>query len=145
MRTEGAVDVRIGSEIPYSAKVLLDDLRLLQAQIDGLPGPRLHQDHDFDGEPEALATLYGWLRETAWVPYWGGGLLLLGGRDPWIETLEMRLWQTLSALAEKADCRLVGRGAVAPDDDELALIHIVYPELAASQGWVFAGQGDVVQ
>src|SRR4051812_44906306 len=40
-----AAGVRIGAEIPYHAKQLLENLKLMQAQIDALPGPRLHQDH----------------------------------------------------------------------------------------------------
>lgn len=143
-------DVRIGAEIPPNVKPLLEDLKLLQAQIDALPGPRLHQDHDFKGEPDALDTMHGWLKETAWVPYWGQPedgvpMLFLGGRDPWIETLELRLWDILDKLAVEAGCELSGRGAVSPVEDELTLIHIIYPEIAAANGWVFSRQGDVIQ
>jgi len=143
-------DMRIGAEIPPSVKPLLEDLKLLQAQVDALPGPRLHQDHDFTGDAEALETLHSWLKETAWVPYWGqpqdgSMMLLLGGRDPWIETLELRLWDILDKLAAESGCELTGRGAVSPVEDELVLIHIMYPEIAAANGWVFSRQGGVVQ
>ena len=143
-------EVRIGREIPYEAKLLLENLKLMQAQIDALPGPRLHQDHDFDGERENLETLFGWLYETAWTPYWGDpnavdSPLFLGGRDPWIETLELRLWDTLDKLATTAGCELTGRGAVSPEDDELEVIHLMYPQIAEANGWVFSRQGNVVQ
>lgn len=146
-----ATELRIGREIPYKAKILLDDLRILQAQIDALPGPSLHQDHDFSGDVESLETLYGWLRETAWVPYWGQPpegrptMMFLGGRDPWIQTLEMRLWDILGKLAAIAGCELTGRGSVCPEDDELELIHVMYPQIAAANGWVFSEQGDLIQ
>ncbi len=143
-------EVRLRAEIPVPVKHLLEDLKLLQAQIDALPGPRLHQDHDFTGDREALDTLHGWLNETAWVPYWGQPdngdvMLFLGGRDPWIETLELRLWSLLEQLAGAAGCVLCGRGAVSPKDAELRLIHVIYPEIAEANGWVFSRQGDVVQ
>ncbi|RYG60646.1 MAG: hypothetical protein EON60_06440 [Alphaproteobacteria bacterium] len=142
--------IPLRAEIPVAVKHLLEDLKLLQAQIDALPGPRLHQDHDFTGGQDALDTLHSWLNETAWVPYWGqpdGGdtMLLLGGRDPWIETLELRLWSILEQLADAAGCELSGRGAVSPKDVELRLIHVLYPELAEANGWVFSRQGNVVQ
>jgi hypothetical protein len=145
-------DMELKAEIPHPVKGLLDDLRLLQAQIDALPGPRLHQDHDFVGDRQAMEKLHDWLGETAWVPYWGASdvdreprMLFLGGRDPWIETLELKLWGLLEKLASEAGCKLCGRGAVSPEDDELELIHILYPELAAANGWVFSRQGNVVQ
>lgn len=127
----------VQDEIGAEAKAILGELRVLQTQIDALPGPRLHQDHDFTGEVPDLERLYGWLEETAWTPYWGDNMLLLGGRDPWIETLEMRLWDCLQRLAVEAGCELVGRGAVSPDYEELALIRAMLPEVAAAQGWVF--------
>ncbi len=147
----GEPGLKIAAAIPAHAKALLEDLKILQAQIDALPGPRLHQDHDFSGETANLETLYSWLRETAWVPYWGQQpegaptLMFLGGRDPWIETLELRLWDILGRLASAAGCELCGRGAVCPDDGELELIHVVYPQVAAAHGWVFSSQGNVVQ
>jgi hypothetical protein len=142
--------MKLAAEIPSSVKPLLEDLKMLQAQVDSLPGPRLHQDHDFEGDAESLDVMYGWLKETAWVPYWGQPkngvpMLFLGGRDPWIETLELRLWDVLDKLAAEAGCRLCGRGAVSPVDDELTLIHIIYPEIAEANGWVFSRQGAVVQ
>jgi hypothetical protein len=48
--------IRVRAEIPAEAKILLNDLRILQAQIESLPGPRLHQDHDFIGEQVTLRT-----------------------------------------------------------------------------------------
>jgi hypothetical protein len=85
--------------------------------------------------------LYGWLQETMWVPYWGQSdsrrMMFLGGRDPWIQTLEMRLWECLSRLAELAGCELCGRGAVSPDDTEWEVIHSILPEVAEANGWVF--------
>jgi hypothetical protein len=139
METHHITNVRLLAEIPTPVKHLLEDLKLLQAQIDALPGPRLHQDHDFSGEKEALETLHGWLNETAWVPYWGQPedgklLLLLGGRDPWIETLELRLWGILEQIAHAACCEITGRGAVSPKDAELRVIHVLYPEIAATNG-----------
>lgn len=71
-------------------------------------------------------------------------LLLLGGRDPWIETLELRVWDTLRRLAEAAGCELVGRGAVAPDEEELEIIRVIFPQIAAANGWVFEGAGEGV-
>lgn len=150
MEAQHVREISLRPEIPVAVRALLEELKLLQAQIDALPGPRLHQDHDFDGERGALETLHGWLQETAWVPYWGQPdhgdvMLFLGGRDPWIETLELRLWGILEQLAKAAGCELTGRGAVCPEDEELSLIHVIYPEIAAANGWVFCSQGNVVQ
>ena len=123
---------------------VMDELMHLQVLVEALPGPRLHQDHDFVGAVEDLSRLKAWLGELIWVPYWGQPegnaepMLFLGGRDPWIETLEMRGWQLLSRLAELAGCRLTGRGAVSPEDAELEEIHAVLPEIAAAHGWVFS-------
>ena len=150
MDIQQVTEIKLRPEIPASVRPLLEDLKLLQAQVDALPGPRLHQDHDFCGDREALETLHGWLGETAWVPYWGQPdqgdvMLFLGGRDPWIETLELRLWGILEQLAHAAGCELTGRGAVCPEDNELRLIHVMYPEIATANGWVFCSQGNVVQ
>ena len=102
----------------------------------------MHQDHDFVGAKEDLEVLHGWLMETLWIPYWGQEgdaepMLLLGGRDPWIWTLEERLWEVLRKLARVAGCELTGRGSVCPEDDELEEIHTVLPEVAEAQGWEF--------
>ncbi|PZP38807.1 MAG: hypothetical protein DI585_06255 [Pseudomonas fluorescens] len=128
--------------LPQHVQGLLDELIQLQVQIESLPGPRLHQDHDFIGEKPDLEILFEWLGTTLWVPYWGepeGHVMLLGGRDPWIETLDMKLWDILAKLAMEAGCSLTGRGSVSPDDSELEEIRHVLPSVAESQGWVFGG------
>lgn len=130
--------------VPVAVRTLLDELMHVQVLVEALPGPRLHQDHDFSGEVEALALLKSWLGELMWVPYWGQPegsdtpMLFLGGRDPWIETLEMRVWELLDALAREAGCALVGRGAVSPEEEELEEIRAVLPPIAAAHGWVFS-------
>lgn len=140
-----AVVRRGGNEIAGPVQKLMDELMHLQVLVETLPGPRLHQDHDFRGSMEALARLKGWLAELIWVPYWGDvpdtgeGLLLLGGRDPWIETLDLRVWSVLGRLAHMAGCRLVAKGSVSPVAGELAEIRNVLPPIAAAHGWVFAG------
>lgn len=132
------------ADLPVVVKELLDELMHVQVLVEALPGPRLHQDHDFEGETEDLAHLKRWLGELIWVPYWGQPegeakpMLFLGGRDPWIETLDMRVWTLLDALAREAGCRLTGRGAVSPEAEELQEIRHVLPPIAAAHGWVFA-------
>lgn len=129
---------------------LIEELTRLQMQIEALPGPRLHQDHDFVGEQANLERLDGWLRMSLWTPYWGQEhdeepMLLLGGRDPWIETLELKLWECLHRLAAEAGCELTGKGAVSPESDELAEIRSLLPGVAAAQGWVFGHEKGLVQ
>ncbi len=135
-------------QVPTPVRELLDELMHLQVLVEALPGPRLHQDHDFEGDVEDLNRLKSWLGELIWVPYWGQPddgtepMLFLGGRDPWIETLEMRGWDLLGQLAELAGCRLTGRGSVSPKDAELREIKTVLPEIAAAHGWVFSSGMD---
>ena len=137
-------DTKLRASQPRVVKELLDELMHVQVLVEALPGPRLHQDHDFEGETEDLARLKKWLGGLLWVPYWGQPegedkpMLFLGGRDPWIETLDMRVWTLLDALAREAGCRLTGRGAVSPEEDELQEIRDVLPPIAAAHGWVFA-------
>ncbi len=133
-----------GRDVPLAVRDLLDELIHVQVLVEALPGPRLHQDHDFTGETEDLSVLKSWLSELIWVPYWGQPagadkpMLFLGGRDPWIETLDLRVWEILSALAREAGCQLVGRGSVSPEAHELDEIRDVLPPIAAAHGWVFA-------
>ncbi|TKW60585.1 MAG: hypothetical protein DI628_06695 [Blastochloris viridis] len=133
-----------GRDVPPTVRALLDELMHVQVLVEALPGPRLHQDHDFVGETEDLSLLKSWLSELIWVPYWGQPegadkpMLFLGGRDPWIETLEMRVWEVLYALAQEAGCELVGRGSVSPEADELEEIRDVLPPIAEAHGWVFS-------
>lgn len=129
---------------PPSVRALLDELMHVQVLVEALPGPRLHQDHDFVGDTEDLSLLKSWLSELIWIPYWGQPegsekpMLFLGGRDPWIETLEMRVWDVLGALAHEAGCELVGRGSVSPEEQELQEIRTVLPPIADAHGWVFS-------
>ena len=133
-----------GRDVPLPVRALLDELMHVQVLVEALPGPRLHQDHDFMGDTEALSLLKSWLSELIWVPYWGQPegadkpMLFLGGRDPWIETLDMRVWELLSTLARQADCQLVGRGSVSPEAEELEELREVLPPIAEAHGWVFS-------
>lgn len=133
-----------GRDVPLQVRALLDELMHVQVLVEALPGPRLHQDHDFKGETEDLSILKSWLSELIWVPYWGQPtgedkpMLFLGGRDPWIETLEMRVWDVLDALAREAGCELVGRGSVSPEAEELQEIYDVLPPIAQAHGWIFS-------
>jgi hypothetical protein len=133
-----------GRDVPLAVRALLDELMHVQVLVEALPGPRLHQDHDFMGETEDLSVLKSWLGELIWIPYWGQPdnadkpMLFLGGRDPWIETLDLRVWSLLGALAREAGCELVGRGSVSPEAEELEELYDVLPPIAAAHGWVFS-------